>query len=54
MLQVTVGLDHWMSREGSGWNNGDRINGLFHPLTDLLDLLVISWDIKVELDGFLP
>ena len=22
----------WMSREGSGWINGDRINGLFHLL----------------------
>ena len=24
--------DKWMSRDGSGWINGDRIHGLFHLL----------------------
>ena len=45
-----------MSRDGSGWINGERINGLFHLLINgvypgcnpVTNLLLPSWDIQVR------
>ena len=44
-----------MSRTGSGWINGDRINGLFHLLINGIFLGVISYNpLILTFDPALP